>query len=654
MKRVVSFILSVLFVFSGLSSITVYADEDEDRRKNDINDMAVSIVGADFLNGSTTLYDYEGAHTPDDAFESDYAEYKNKDGSVTYVYDSGCVGTIYKDGSSVAVDYRGNEYIKDKDGNLTIKTVGGFEKYYGEDKVTITQPGGLKTVYDTNGFNKDGSYTGTYSEELGSFGMVKEYDADHNLVSIGFIGSDEKLSIRDGMWEQGTIHGPNGATYTHDDTGIHAVSPNGDVFDQKSSMNWSEHTSETVSNINWKNGASYSENYTSWDDTGNGGGHSTDMFIKTASGTDITKFTGEDYLNGKKVGEADNCTVTYVGENGNIYTYADVNWGEWNQNGLKELNHTSGLVVVSFDGTQEMMGERIALNVDDNGNIVSATNMEVMTGEDGSVLAYDRFTGFTVYKDDNQTLCVDSDGVLRQYEDKYGNYVRTEYDDEGNVVSTTVDTRNGATYVSNSDSDGTITLPDGTEYKISSNGNIFKDGNKLGSSDEKAEGVGVGKNDGFDRSEVQYPELDDICGTWEDVSVDVSNLKSAFIETFVNWLCGIFGADPDAVMEDTLQDSGSATITVYVEKIFDDTAGVTISSDGGYSYYEGKYKNGTLTLKLKRESGDSSDGISVPVNKMTLNFTKKGKFVYLNSSMSVKTFVVSCDIAYSGRKAIED
>lgn len=143
---------------------------------------------------------------PENSFEGDYAEYKNKDGSVTRVYDDGSVSTKYADGSAEGFDTWGNHYTADKDGKETVELTDGN---------TLIDNG--SGYYEWHG--RDGSVftpheDGTYSWKNAS-GIVIDYDADGERTAIGF-EHGEKLSLDNGMFPQGDgeLTGPNGASIT--------------------------------------------------------------------------------------------------------------------------------------------------------------------------------------------------------------------------------------------------------------------------------------------------------------------------------------------------------------------------------------------------------------------------------------------------------
>ena len=143
---------------------------------------------------------------PEDSFEGDYAEYKNKDGSVTRVYDDGSVSTKYADGSAEGFDTWGNHYIADKDGRETVELTdgntlvdngSGYYEWYGRDGSVFTP-------------HEDGSYSWKNAS-----GIVIDYDADGERTAIGF-EHGEKLELDNGMFPQGDgeLTGPNGASIT--------------------------------------------------------------------------------------------------------------------------------------------------------------------------------------------------------------------------------------------------------------------------------------------------------------------------------------------------------------------------------------------------------------------------------------------------------
>lgn len=627
MRRIQCVFLSLIIILSNLCSVAAYADERTDR---DSKEASESYVGSNFLNNSTVLYDYKDSNTPNDAFDGDFAEYHNKDGSVTYVADNGTVGTDYPDGTSVAVDYKGNEYSWDKNGNYTVKTVTGYTiKGDGEKKV-LTQPGGLTTT-----FNSDGSYT----EDLDTFGMRKTYDADSNLISIGFIGGDEQLKVVDGRIEEGTIHGPNGASYTYDSAGLHAVSPNGDVFDEKYSSDWAEHTSSTETSLKWSNGASYTEKNTTTESKG----RSTEKSIITSSGTELNLNNEELYEDGRKTEELETTLARWVNENGDICKLEEGSWSSWDENGqVSEFQKGRNIVTVSFDGSEYTNADQIQIKVGEDGKPTGLDGgCETWKGSDGSAVLIDKLSPLTIYKDDNFTVYIDKDGVLRHYEDKDGNYIKTEYDENGKVINTTVSVSDGSEFIHTGDGQVVITLPSGDVIATDGNGKVFKNGIRA----EQAEG------------DLDYPEQSDIYGTWENVSISLSNVDSVFVKALVRFLANIFGndtVDVDEVAKEAIEIDENATANFYIEEGSKGKVKIYLYADegGGYSVYEGKYKDGEVNAKLVDTHIENGEAASIPVSKLRFKFSGGGNYVYLSASGEIDNFLLSADIEFNGEKSV--
>ena len=150
--------------------------------------------------------DPDQVRVPENSFEGDYAEYKNKDGSVTRVYDNGSVTTKYADGSAEGFDTWGNHYTADKDGRETVELTDGN---------TLTDDG--SGYYEWHG--RDGSVFTPHEDGSCSWknasGIVIDYDADGERTAIGF-EHGEKLELDNGMFPQGDgeLTGPNGASIT--------------------------------------------------------------------------------------------------------------------------------------------------------------------------------------------------------------------------------------------------------------------------------------------------------------------------------------------------------------------------------------------------------------------------------------------------------
>jgi hypothetical protein len=142
---------------------------------------------------------------PEDSFNGDYAEYKNKDGSVTKVYDNGSVSTKYSDGTAEAFDTWGNHYTADRDGNETIHLTDGNTLTGTADSDYYTWHG-----QDGSSFTPDEQGGGTWKNKSG---IVIAYSADGERTAIGFENGD-MMRLWDGMFPQGDgeFKGPGGAT----------------------------------------------------------------------------------------------------------------------------------------------------------------------------------------------------------------------------------------------------------------------------------------------------------------------------------------------------------------------------------------------------------------------------------------------------------
>lgn len=148
---------------------------------------------------------------PDDAWKGKSTEFKNKDGSITEIYDNGSVWTTYKDGTSIGIDYNGNKHTEAKDGTYTVNAPNGASAtQYNDGRMSYTDAGSTKTTT----YNKDGSYTESYS----SWGVSIDYNSDGEKTGIGFTDSKERLGIDDdGAYKNGTVKGKNGEKFTVSD-----------------------------------------------------------------------------------------------------------------------------------------------------------------------------------------------------------------------------------------------------------------------------------------------------------------------------------------------------------------------------------------------------------------------------------------------------
>lgn len=160
---------------------------------------------------------------PDDAFEGGNSEYKNRDGSVTTVFDNGDVFTVYKDGSGEGVDYLGNRHTVDKDGTLRIYGIDG--------SVTESRTDGTKDITLKDGgkyvINPDGTVKKTYAN-----GLCMEEDADGKTTCAYFEGSTEKVMAVDGELPDCELNGPNGEKLICNDSRFYVKGRNGVEYDQ--------------------------------------------------------------------------------------------------------------------------------------------------------------------------------------------------------------------------------------------------------------------------------------------------------------------------------------------------------------------------------------------------------------------------------------
>lgn len=208
--------------------------------------LALSVFTADGQNGMP-----EAETTPDDIWDGDYSEYSNRDGSVTYVFDSGSVVTVKADGSKEGFDYLGNQHIKDTEGNYTVK---------GRDGYTATEmTDGTKSLTDPSGKTTVIRPDGSFSEEL-QIGVTLDYNADGGIDGIGLNGDSQRLGIDEyGCYKTGSIKTADGRILNITDDGIKIVNDKGTEVNATYSGNSQEVT------IDWRDGAHFeSTTTTTW------------------------------------------------------------------------------------------------------------------------------------------------------------------------------------------------------------------------------------------------------------------------------------------------------------------------------------------------------------------------------------------------------
>lgn len=140
--------------------------------------------------------------------------------------------------------------------------------------------------------------------------------------------------------------------------------------------------------------------------------------------------------------------------------------------------------------------------------------------------------------------------------------------------------------------------------------------------------------------------LEAIAGYWM-LNAKMSDMQSSFVD----WLVNILG---DAVTK--YYDENSVFDIAYsmeIKPMGDNKAEVSLYSeyeDGTYVYtiYDGTYKDGNLSLKVKEKNG-TYEGEEL-INKVKLSFAKNGDVYMCSGEYDYRSFMLNCHVNLSGRK----
>lgn len=331
---------------ASADNVVTAVDETLDRIENGSIAMAPEQKDAPSID--------DEIHTPDDAFDGEYAEFTGKDGSITRVFDNGSVSTKSKDGSVTAVDYKGNQYEEDKDGNSTVRTPGGYvATEYADGRQSLTEPNGKTTTVE-----KDGSF----SEDYG-VGLTLEYDADGGLTGIGITGSDERIETDEsGCYRNGEISGPGGSKLTITDDGLRFVNSEGTVYDH------TDIGSKRTTTVQWKDGSHCeAETDVSWD--GEGRTENTDFTLTDSDGNHWESNRNVSYDAGGNPTSVNNNVAQWTGPDGSIL------WVDHNTNAVQYSDQDGNILITDSNGNlTEYRDGKNSWNVtyDENGNVTSA------------------------------------------------------------------------------------------------------------------------------------------------------------------------------------------------------------------------------------------------------------------------------------------
>lgn len=159
--------------------------------------------------------------------------------------------------------------------------------------------------------------------------------------------------------------------------------------------------------------------------------------------------------------------------------------------------------------------------------------------------------------------------------------------------------------------------------------------------------------EGIEVPDLTFPTVDEISGTWSNLSVHAGNVESPLLEAILKSIAEFFGSDGKGALE---TNETTVTYTMKIDKISDSRIRVKLIPDDEpdlYSVYEGNYSKGKVTLRLTEDNSADKDipGISISVNKLTLSFTRSGKSINVSGSAKLNNFLAKADFTYSGSRA---
>lgn len=627
---------------------------------------------------------------PDDVWEGEYVEYKGKDGTLTRVFDSGSVATLYSDGSWEGVDYKGNIYQADKEGNekrkFTDGTSGlvrsdGTKEYYPDDEHTI--------VYHSDG---------TSTQINNKTGLCIDYDQNDKEVSEYFEGGTEKLYydedgyLPDGEYE---IHGPNGEKLIYKNI----VNEEGDVLNFSFSIEGRDGSHNYFDGKRGEDGeynveASYPD------------GTKLEGSFKGDEDEDAAYYSkySINYPDGAVYNFLEkNETKTYM-ENGEryfeSYSYSQeksfkkpdgdeyeetMNFG-YDENGfslsasqlLKDNEGEFKYSTVLKDGIQTAdFGDGVHVTLYSEGN--DKAWQDVMDGkmseeeyfklldDNKLVLVENEESGYRFWKDPNSNatelinpacnahIKMDENGDIVQYDvDDDDTYMHFE-----NGIFTGKNKKTDVTIVSDiSNKTNTVITSDGTVYlekdgKVWKNNEIVKENGEWLPGEEKEFEQKLIGTYSEEEEELFRPKAEQVVGAWQ-IDLTFGNMSSMFLDALEKALQEIFPeADVHAAIESEVNLSNqTATINTYMDVkqgtgkndinailyIYDDEGNLS-------SYkYSGTIKKGKMKLKLQGQSSSETSGLET----LTFDCYGQGDKIYMDGTFELKSFMLNADVDYYG------
>lgn len=569
---------------------------------------------------------------PGDGFEGDYADFPNKDGTVTRVMDNGGVFTLYPDGSAEGVDYKGNIYTVDNDNTVTIKGIDGDKYICSKDEGDIKEvvsPDGTRTVY-----NDDGTYM-----TITPAGVRFELDKKGDIVAASFEnGQRLELFDENGDFIQGDYHiyGDNGESFT---------------FIYHDSFSADPDNEDPIQIEFWMDGNGKSYGFKGYND----GKDNIVSQMKLVN--DDTIEYNNNVIQNEDGTTSTTCEFNMIAGEGDfeIYNKISTHGDEFEKNGEYTSNWR-----ISCNGEEETGdaglvmkdGEIYSLNC----NSSDGTSFGIST--EGNIMKW--------YDSDNFLVTVNKEtGDLELFDD--GLYAKANVNTEKVELihqeledGSTMDFEDGVWVLRdgitkeeyritlNDDGSSEMIKPNGDVLTKTADGRLFKNGVQVESFEENTE-------------EVFRPKADDVLGSW-DISLKFSNMSSQFIDMIIDVITKAveeaFDTSLDGEVTSGLEDR-VATIPGTMEitkgsgknKV---NATITMYGDSGEAVtyeYKGKIKDGKMTLKLVGESASVDDeSISVGLDKLEFELYGRGDKRYMTGVYVLKSFMLNADINYYGER----
>ena len=163
------------------------------------------------------------------------------------------------------------------------------------------------------------------------------------------------------------------------------------------------------------------------------------------------------------------------------------------------------------------------------------------------------------------------------------------------------------------------------------------------------------KKDGFLKDGIEVPDeseltVEDVCGTWSNVTIRTDNVEVPLIEGLVNTICSALGVSSEGVIE---KNESEQSFLFEISSAGGQKLRLTMApADNPYSYsvYEGTLKKGKATFRLKEDHSQEDGAIQLGFNKFDLEFIKTGKGVRLTGGEKLNTIIAKADIIIQGTK----